>query len=68
MATITIDGVDYDVDTLSEEAKAQLISLQATDQKITQAQQDLAIFQTARVAYAAALNQLLAEAPDPEAD
>ena len=68
MATITIDGVDYDVDTLSEEAKAQLISLQATDQKITQAQQDLAIFQTARVANAAALNQLSAEAPDPEAD
>lgn len=59
MATITIDDIEYDVDTLSEDAKAQLAALQATDQRIVEAQQDLAILQTARNAYAVALKNLL---------
>ena len=59
MATITIDDIEYDVDTLSEDAKAQLAALQATDQRIVEAQQDLAILQTARNAYAVALKNFL---------
>ena len=59
MATITIDDIEYDVDTLSEDAKAQLAALQATDQRIVEAQQELAILQTARNAYAVALKNLL---------
>ena len=32
MPAIKIDNVDYDTDTLSDEAKAQLVSLQFCDQ------------------------------------
>jgi hypothetical protein len=62
MANITIDNQEYDLDKLSAEAKAQLLSLQVTDQKIAQLQQDLAIAQTARNAYAQALAALLPKA------
>ncbi len=59
MPTIKIDNKDYDLDTLSGEARAQLISLQATDQEIQRLQIQLAIAQTARNAYAKALQELL---------
>ena len=59
MPTVTIDDTEYDIDSLSDDAKAQLESLQATDGKILQAQRDIAIFQTARNAYAAALRELI---------
>jgi len=60
---ITIDGIEYDLSKLSESAKGQLVSLQLVDQKITAAQQELAILQTARMAYARALkDELPAEA------
>jgi hypothetical protein len=62
MANITIDNQEYDLNKLSAEAKAQLLSLQVTDQKIAQLQQDLAIAQTARNAYAQALAALLTKA------
>ena len=55
MATITIDDLEYSVEDLSDSAKAQLASLQAVDQKIIDAQQNLAILQTARNTYASAL-------------
>jgi hypothetical protein len=56
---IHIDGKDYDTDTLSDSAKAQLTSLQVTDQEIQRLNIQLAIAQTARNAYARALNELL---------
>ena len=59
MATITIDEKDYDLDDLSDEAKAQLQALQATERRIIETQQELAILQTARMAYAGALKSLL---------
>ncbi len=59
MPTIKIDNKDYDLDALSAEARAQLISLQATDQEIQRLQIQLAIAQTARNAYAKALQELL---------
>ena len=55
MATLTIDGKDYDSDALSENAKAQLVSLQAVDRRIESLQEELAILQTARIAYGNAL-------------
>ena len=61
MATITIDGVDFDVDALSVEAKTQLANMQVTDQKIVDLQTQLAIYQTARAAYARELLTLLPE-------
>ena len=55
MASLTIDGKDYDSDALSENAKAQLVSLQAVDRRIESLQEELAILQTARIAYGNAL-------------
>jgi hypothetical protein len=45
---ITIDNKQYDLNTLSTEAKQQLEMLVATDNKIRELQRDLAISQTAR--------------------
>ena len=55
MATITIDGVEYDTDTLSEQAKATIGSLQFVDAQMQQLRNELAIADTARIAYARAL-------------
>lgn len=52
---VTIDGHPYDMNTLSEEARAQIAGLQATDQEIAHLKTRLAIAQTARTAYAMAL-------------
>ena len=59
MSTISINGTDYPTDSLSDEARSELISMQACDQKITALQFDLAITTTARNAYANALQGLL---------
>ena len=59
MSTITIDDFTYAEGDLSDEAKKELGSMQVCDQRIAIMQTDLAIAQTARNAYAAALNGLL---------
>ena len=59
MPTIKIDNVDYDSDTLSNEAKAQLISMQFCDQELQRLQAQAAAYQTARQAYAKALQAAL---------
>jgi hypothetical protein len=55
MATVTINNKDYDYDTLPESAKQQINNLQAVDAELSKLQQQLAIYQTARNAYAQAL-------------
>ncbi|MCG5495848.1 DUF6447 family protein [Ectothiorhodospira variabilis] len=60
---ITIDGKQYDVNDLSENAKSQIANLRVTDQEIQRLNQQLAIAQTARAAYARALE---AELPKTE--
>jgi len=57
--TITIDGKEYALDSLSEAAKAQLTNLRVVDQEISRLQQQQAIAQTARNAYANALKEQL---------
>lgn len=57
--TITIDGVEYQLSELSEEARAQVINLRVTDQEIAKLKQQLAIYQTARAAYARTLGEKL---------
>ena len=52
---VTIDEKDYLIEDLSDDAKAQLGSLNVTDQKIANLQQEIGIMQTARNAYANAL-------------
>ena len=59
MTTIKIDNKEYDVDSLSNEAKAQLASIQFVDNEIARLQGQLAAMQTARNAYGKALSSLL---------
>ena len=59
MPTITIDNRDYDLATLSDEAKAQLQSLQFVDAELARLQAQAAVLQTARMAYAKALQAAL---------
>ena len=68
MATITIDGKEYDVDTLSDETKAQLGSLQYVDSELARLQAQAAALQTARMAYGRALKQTLEEGKASEED
>jgi len=57
--TVTIDDKEYSIDALSDDAKANITNVQLVDQKIAQAQQEIAILQTARNAYIAALKASL---------
>ena len=66
MSTITIDDIAYTEGDLSNEAKEELGSMQICDQRIAVLQTDLAIAQTARNAYAVALNSLLPKAAPNE--
>ena len=62
MPMITIDGKEYALDDLSKEARQQLANLNAVDAEIRYLQQQLAIAQTARMAYANALKAALPKA------
>jgi hypothetical protein len=55
MSSVNIDGQSYELSSLSDEAKAQLMSLQFVEQEISRLQLQLAALQTARNAYASAL-------------
>lgn len=57
--TITINNTQYEADKLSEEARNQAANLSVTDQEIARLNQQLAIYQTARAAYAQALSREL---------
>ena len=59
MAKITIDENEYETDDMSDEAKAQLQSLQFVDNEIAREQAKTAALQTARNAYAQALQKAL---------
>ena len=59
MPKVTLDGKEYDTDDFSDEAKAQLLSLQVVDRKLAELNADIAIMQTAKNAYGKALNELL---------
>lgn len=53
--TITIDDKEYALEDLSDAAQSQLTNLRVVDQEIARLQQQQAIAQTARNAYAQAL-------------
>ena len=56
---ITIDNKQYDLDSLSEDTKAQLLSLQFCDQELVRLQAQAAAYQTARADYSKALQAAL---------
>ena len=58
---ITIDDREYDNDQLSDEARAQVVSISVVDQEFAALEQKLAIAKTARNAYGKALKDALGE-------
>ena len=65
MAKITIGNLEYDTESLSPEALAQLQSIQFVDAEVAQLTGRIAAMNTARNAYATALQELL---PQPRED
>jgi cell division protein ZapA (FtsZ GTPase activity inhibitor) len=66
MTTVTIDGKEYELESLSDEAKGQLASLQFVDAELVRLQNQSAALQTARAAYGKALNECLENAEAEE--
>ena len=59
MPNITIDGKEYDSESMSEDALGQLQSLQFADSELMRLRAQTAAMQTARNAYAGALKAVL---------
>jgi hypothetical protein len=62
MPKITIDNIDYHTEDLTENGKAQLASLQFLEGQMQKIRQEMAVYQTAQVAYAQALKAEIAKA------
>ena len=59
MAKIKIDNKEYELDSLSDECKAQLASIQFVEQELARLQAKAAALQTARASYLQALKSSL---------
>ena len=59
MNTITIDGAEYDIEFLSDNAKAQVSSLQFVKAELQRLEAQVAVYRTAEAGYAQALKQEL---------
>jgi hypothetical protein len=59
MPTIKIDNKEYDLDTLSDQCKAQLASIQFVEQELVRLQAQVAVLQTAKAAYLQGLKSSL---------
>jgi hypothetical protein len=59
---VTVDGISYRFSELSAEAQAQVTNLQFVDAQMANLNAKLAVYQTARNAYQAALQQLVPRA------
>jgi hypothetical protein len=55
MPKLTVDGTEYDTENLSTNGKAQLASLQFLEVQMQKLKNEIAVYQTARAGYAAAL-------------
>lgn len=55
MAKITVDGVEYNSEDLSDNGKAQLASLQFLQVQMQKLNSEIAVYKTARVTYVKAL-------------
>ena len=59
MASVNIDGKDYNIDDLSDEAKSQLGSLQFVQGELKKLEGQMAVYRTAASAYSSALKNEL---------
>lgn len=64
MPMIKIDNQEYDTDTLSADAKAQLQCLQFVEVELSRLAAKTAVYQTARVGYLNALKKALQPGPN----
>lgn len=55
MPKITIDNIEYNTEDLSDNGKAQLASLQFLEAQMSKIKSEIAVYQTARNSYVAAL-------------
>lgn len=55
MPKITVDDIEYNTEDLSDNGKAQLASLQFLEVQMNKIKSEIAVYQTARNTYAAAL-------------
>ena len=58
---VTVDGIEYKLDQLSDDAKTQLLNLQFVDTQLQQLNNEMAVADTARIGYANALKAELAK-------
>lgn len=61
MATVKIDGVEYDTDKLSNETKNQLVNLRFCDNELQRLQAQAAVVETARQVYVRALKDSMGQ-------
>jgi len=62
MPKITVDGIEYNTEDLSDNGKAQLASLQFLEVQMNKIKSEIAVYQTARNSYVAALKAELKKA------
>jgi hypothetical protein len=55
MPKITVEGIEYNTEDLSDNGKAQLASLQFLEVQLKKIKSEIAVYQTARALYAQAL-------------
>ena len=55
MPKITVDGIEYNTEDLTENGKAQLASLQFLEAQMNKLKSEIAVYQTARNSYVTAL-------------
>ena len=59
MPKITVEGIEYNTEDLSENGKAQLASLQFLEVQMNKIKSEVAVYQTALAAYQTALKKEL---------
>lgn len=64
MPKITVDGIEYNTEDLSDNGKAQLASLQFLEVQMKKLQSEIAVYQTARNSYVIALKNEVERSPE----
>ena len=59
MPKITVDGIEYNTEDLTDNGKAQLASLQFLEVQMNKLKSEIAVYQTARSAYVNKLKEYL---------
>ena len=61
MPKITVDGIEYHTEDLTDDGKAQLASLQFLEAQMQKLRNEIAVYETARQSYVNVLKSELAE-------